>query len=65
MIPNANEDNFQNMKTNYLADIAREAPPFLAYIEIYDEDYRYINPDKSFINGICTGSLISSQYVLT
>ena len=65
MIPNVNEGSFQNLKRNYLAEIAREAPAFLAYIEIYDEDFGYLNPDKSFQTGRCTGSLISTQYVLT
>ena len=65
LIPNANEGNYQNLKQNYMADLAKEAPSFLAYIEIYDEDFRYLNPDESFTTGICTGSLISTQYVLT
>ena len=65
LIPNANEGSYQNLKQNYMADLAKEAPSFLAYIEIYDDDFRYLNPDKSFTTGICTGSLISTQYVLT
>eukprot|EP00093_Oithona_nana_P001833 01833.XXX_7170_5969_1 [CDS] Oithona nana genome sequencing. len=65
LIPNANEGNYQNLKQNYMADLAKEAPSFLAYIEIYDDDFRYLNPDESFTTGICTGSLISTQYVLT
>ena len=54
LIPTANEGNYQALKRKYLGQLAREAPPFLAYIEMYD-----------FSRGMCSGSLVSPQYVLT
>ena len=44
LIPTANEGNYQALKRKYLGQLAREAPPFLAYIEMYD-----------FSRGMCSG----------
>ena len=60
-----NEKNYREFKQNYLAQISREAPAFLAYIEIYDVDFHDLEIDDNLKRGMCSGSLISTQYVLT
>ena len=71
LIPNIGERNYVEHKENYLAQLSQQAPPFLAYIEFYDVDFSTI-PDYSEENGPdikvaggCSGSLISTQHVLT
>ena len=36
LIPSVSGDNYETKKRKYLNDISREAPKFLAYIEIYN-----------------------------
>ena len=73
LIPNIGERNYVEHKENYLAQLSQQAPPFLAYIEFYDVDFSTI-PKAYFKDnyngpeihkGMCSGSLISTQHVLT
>ena len=71
MIPKVNpqqgrtNENYKKHKKDYEADIAREAPPYLAHIEMYNKDLTDISMGDKIEKGMCTGSLISTQHVLT
>ena len=69
LIPSVNnEDNYETLTRKYLNDISKDAPKFLAYIEIYDISYNLsnvFNNDKNYVPALCSGSLINTQYVLT
>ena len=73
MIPKVNpqqgrtNENYKKHKTDYEADIAREAPPYLAHIEMYNKDLTDLDVRNGEYTkkGMCTGSLISTQHVLT
>ena len=60
----ANE-KYEKLKDDYEAELAREAPPYLALIEMYNEDLTDISTGEYVKKGKCTGSLISTQHVLT
>ena len=60
----ANE-NYEKLKKDYYAELAREAPPYLALIEMYNKDLTDMSKGKETKKGKCTGSLISTQHVLT
>ena len=59
-----NED-YEKHKDDYEAEIAREAPPYLTHIEMYNKDLTDGERGKEIEKGMCTGSLISTQHVLT
>ena len=71
MIPKVNpqqgrtNENYKKHRDDYEAEIAREAPPYLAHIEMYNKDLTDISQGKEIEKGMCTGSLISTQHVLT
>ena len=71
LIPNIGERNYLEHKENYLAQLSQKAPPFLAYIEFYNVDFSTVpgNSEESgpdiTVSGRCSGSLISTQHVLT
>ena len=60
-----NKENYETHKKEYEAQLAREAPPYLAHIELYNKDLTDITEGKEIEKGMCTGSLISTQHVLT
>ena len=72
LIPSTEFDgNFETQKKEYVNQVSKEAPKFLAYIEIYNSSFKL---REAFIGGgvniespaaFCSGSLINSQYVLT
>ena len=75
LIPSTEFDgNFETQKKEYVNQVSKEAPKFLAYIEIYNSSFKL---REAFIGGgvniespespaaLCSGSLINSQYVLT
>ena len=72
LIPSTEFDgNFETQKKEYVNQISKEAPKFLAYIEIYNSSFKLrealvgdgVNIDSPA--AFCSGSLINSQYVLT
>lgn len=67
LIPSITYDGYSAFKRKYLSDIAKEAPPFLAYIESYDRKVKLaeLGGDGHLQHSICTGSLVNTQYVLT
>ena len=73
MIPKVNpqqgrtNENYKKHRDDYEAEIAREAPPYLAHIETYNKDLtdHDIRNGEYIKKGMCTGSLISTQHVLT
>ena len=60
-------ENYKKHRDDYEAEIAREAPPYLAHIEMYNKDLtdHDIRNGEYIKKGMCTGSLISTQHVLT
>ena len=71
MIPKVNpqqgrtHENYEKHRKDYEAELAREAPPYLAHIEMYNKDLTDISMGEYIEKGMCTGSLISTQHVLT
>ena len=69
LIPSVNnEDNYETLTRKYLNDISKDAPKFLAYIEIYDISHNLsdkFTKNENILPAICSGSLINTQYVLT
>ena len=70
LIPSVNSagDNYETKTRKYLNDISKDAPKFLAYIEIYDISHKLsdeLTKDENIHPAICSGSLINTQYVLT
>ena len=61
------DENYKKLKKDYDAELARDAPPYLAHIETYNQDLTEtdISRGKEIKKGRCTGSLISTQHVLT
>ena len=59
------QENYRDYKKQYEDEIAREAPPYLAYIEMYDKDLTDTEVGQKIDKKQCTGSLISTQHVLT
>ena len=62
------DENYKKLKKDYDAELAREAPPYLAHIEMYNKDLSDLtdmSKGKQIKKGRCTGSLISTQHVLT
>ena len=61
-------ENYEKLKDDYEAELARDAPPYLAHIEMYNKDLTDMSDmskGKQIEKGRCTGSLISTQHVLT
>ena len=61
-------ENYKKLRKDYDAELARDAPPYLAHIEMYNKDLTetdHISKGKEIKKGMCTGSLISTQHVLT
>ena len=71
LIPNVNpqqgrtQESYKKHKDDYEDQLARDAPPYLAHIEMYNKDLTDITKGKAIEKGMCTGSLISTQHVLT
>ena len=67
LIPSVSGDNYETKKRKYLNDISREAPKFLAYIEIYNisKKLSQLQEGEMIQPAVCSGSLINTQYVLT
>ena len=62
------DENYKKLKKDYDAELARDAPPYLAHIESYNQDLTDMSDmskGKQMKKGRCTGSLISTQHVLT
>ena len=59
------DENYKKLRKDYDAELARDAPPYLAHIEMYNQDLMDMSKGKQIKKGRCTGSLISTQHVLT
>ena len=71
LIPKITNGTSSKKRQEYLSQIARQPPKFLAYLETYGEEDSLENLDSYYdlrdkmVQGFCSGSLVNSQYILT
>ena len=70
MLPSLEKGNFSTKRDQYMAEVRKNVPKFLAYLELYGIDNSILNMSygeilRSKIPSSGSGSLVNSQYVLT